>query len=84
MRYTFFCLVLLLFSCKNETKTNVVTENIREIAFKSFFDQNIIPEIVQLDNLYNSEFEKWSEFLSFSELLNETYNEDTNHRILIS
>ena len=84
MRYTFFCLVLLLFSCKNETKTNVVTENISEIAFKSFFDQDIIPEIVQLDNLYNSEFEKWSEFLSFSELLNETYNEDTNHRILIS
>ena len=84
MRYIFFCLALLLFSCKNETKTNVVTENISEIAFKSFFDQDIIPEIVQLDNLYNSEFEKWSEFLSFSELLNETYNEDTNHRILIS
>ena len=84
LRYIFFCLVLLLFSCKNETKTNVVTENISEIAFKSFFDQDIIPEIVQLDNLYNSEFEKWSEFLSFSELLNETYNEDTNHRILIS
>ena len=84
MRYTFFCLVLLLFSCKNETKTNVVTENVSEIAFKSFFDQNIIPEIVQLDNLYNSEFEKWSEFLSFSELLNKTHNEDTNHRILIS
>ena len=72
-----------MFSCKNETKTNVVTKNTSEIAFKSFFDQDIIPEIVQLDNLYNSEFEKWSEFLSFSELLNETYKEDTNHRILI-
>lgn len=84
MRYTFFCLVLLLFSCKNETKTNVVTENVSEIAFKSFFDQNIIPEIVQLDNLYNSEFEKWSEFLSLSEILNDMSKEDGNHRILIS
>ena len=84
MRYIFFCLVLLLFSCKNETKTNVVTENISEVAFKSFFDQNIIPEIVQLDNLYNSEFEKWSEFLSLSEILNNMSREDGNHRILIS
>ena len=84
MRYTFFCLVLLLFSCKNETKTNVVTENISEVAFKSFFDQNIIPEIVQLDNLYNSEFEKWSEFLSLSEILNNMSRENGNHRILIS
>ena len=47
MRYIFFCLVLLLFSCKNETKTNVVTENISEIAFKSFFDQDILPDIVE-------------------------------------
>ena len=32
LRYIVFCLVLSLFSCKNETKTNVVTENISEIA----------------------------------------------------
>ena len=35
-----FEVYFLLFSsvvfCKNETKTNVVTENISEIAFKSF------------------------------------------------
>ena len=84
MRYIFFCLALLLFSCKNETKTNTVNDNIDEITFKSFFDQDIIPEIVELDNLYNSEFEKWSEFLNFSELLNGISDEDTNHRILIS
>ena len=84
MRYIVFCLSILLFSCKNEIKTNVVSENVSEIAFNSFFDLGTVPEILQLDSLYNSEFEKWSEFLSFSELLNETYNEDTNHRILIS
>ena len=84
MRYIVFCLSILLFSCKNEIKTNVVSENVSEIAFNSFFDLDTVPEILQLDSLYNSEFEKWSEFLSFNELLNETYNEDTNHRILIS
>ena len=36
-----------MYSCKNETKTNVVTENISEIAFKSFFDQDILPDIVE-------------------------------------
>ena len=84
MRYTFFCLVLLLFSCKNEIKTNVVSENVSEIAFNSFFDLDTIPEILQLDSLYNSEFEKWSEFLSLSEILNDMSREDGNHRILIS
>ena len=84
MRYTFFCLILLLFSCKNEIKTNVVSENVSEIAFNSFFDLDTIPEILQLDSLYNSEFEKWSEFLSLSEILNDMSREDGNHRILIS
>ena len=84
MRYLVISLTLFLFACKDETKTNNISQVNSEIAFKSFFDQGIIPEILQLDSLYNSEFEKWSEFLSFSELLNETYNEDTNHRILIS
>ena len=84
MRYLVIYLTLSLFACKDETKTNNISQVNREIVFKSFFDQGIIPEILQLDSLYNSEFEKWSEFLSFSELLNETYNEDTNHRILIS
>ena len=84
MRYIVFCLSILLFSCKNEIKTNVVSENVSEIAFNSFFDLDTIPEILQLDSLYNSEFEKWSEFLSFSEILNNMYREDGNHRILIS
>ena len=84
MRYIVFCLSILLFSCKNEIKTNVVSENVSEIAFNSFFDLGTVPEILQLDSLYNSEFEKWSEFLSFSEILNNMYREDGNHRILIS
>ena len=37
-----------------------------------------------MDSLYNSEFEKWSEFLSLSEILNNISREDGNHRILIS
>ena len=84
MRYIVFCLSILLFSCKNEIKTNVVSENVSEIAFNSFFDLDTIPEILQLDSLYNSEFEKWSEFLSLSEILNNMSGEDGNHRILIS
>jgi len=51
-----------LFSCKNETKTNVVTENISEIAFKSFFDQDIIPELVPYEGSSKSVFEKWLPF----------------------
>ena len=73
-----------MFSCKNEIKTNVVSENVSEIAFNSFFDLGTVPEILQLDSLYNSEFEKWSEFLSLSEILNNMSGEDGNHRILIS
>ncbi len=84
LRYIVFCLSILLFSCKNEIKTNVVSENVSEIAFNSFFDLDTIPEILQLDSLYNSEFEKWSEFLSLSEILNDMSKEDGNHRILIS
>ncbi len=84
MRYIVFCLSILLFSCKNEIKTNVVSENVSEIAFNSFFDLDTIPEILQLDSLYNSEFEKWSDFLSLSEILNNMSGEDGNHRILIS
>ena len=84
MRYIVFCLSILFFSCKNEIKTNVVSENITEIAFNSFFDLDTVPEILQLDSLYNSEFEKWSEFLSLSEILNNMSREDGNHRILIS
>ena len=84
MRYIVFCLSILFFSCKNEIKTNVVSENVSEIAFNSFFDLDTVPEILQLDSLYNSEFEKWSEFLSLSEILNNMSGEDGNHRILIS
>ena len=84
MRYIVFCLSILLFSCKNEIKTNVVSENLSEIAFNSFFDLDTVPEILQLDSLYNSEFEKWSEFLSLYEILNNMSREDGNHRILIS
>ncbi len=84
MRYIVFCLSILFFSCKNEIKTNVVSENLSEIAFNSFFDLDTVPEILQLDSLYNSEFEKWSEFLSLSEILNNMSREDGNHRILIS
>ena len=84
MRYIVFCLSILLFSCKNEIKTNVVSENVSEIAFNSFFDLGTVPEILQLDSLYNSEFEKWSEFLSLSEILNNMSRENGNHRILIS
>ena len=84
MRYIVFCLSILFFSCKNEIKTNVVSENVSEIAFNSFFDLGTVPEILQLDSLYNSEFEKWSEFLSLSEILNNMSREDGNHRILIS
>tara|TARA_B100001939_G_scaffold10255_1_gene9121 strand:+ start:250 stop:702 length:453 start_codon:yes stop_codon:yes gene_type:complete len=73
-----------LFSCKNEIKTNVVSEDVSEIAFNSFFDLDTVPEILQLDSLYNSEFEKWSDFLSLSEILNNMSGEDGNHRILIS
>ena len=84
LRYIVFCLSILFFSCKNEIKTNVVSENVSEIAFNSFFDLDTVPEILQLDSLYNSEFEKWSEFLSLSEILNNMSREDGNHRILIS
>tara|TARA_B100000242_G_scaffold175361_1_gene125649 strand:- start:969 stop:1454 length:486 start_codon:yes stop_codon:yes gene_type:complete len=84
LRYIVFCLSILFFSCKNEIKTNVVSENLSEIAFNSFFDLDTVPEILQLDSLYNSEFEKWSEFLSLSEILNNMSREDGNHRILIS
>ena len=84
MRYIVFCLSILFFSCKNEIKTNVVSENLSEIAFNSFFDLDTVPEILQLDSLYNSEFEKWSEFLSLSEILNNMSRENGNHRILIS
>ena len=84
MRYIVFCLSILFFSCKNEIKTNVVSENVSEIAFNSFFDLDTVPEILQLDSLYNSEFEMWSEFLSLSEILNNMSREDGNHRILIS
>ncbi len=84
MRYIVFCLSILFFSCKNEIKTNLVSENVSEIAFNSFFDLDTVPEILQLDSLYNSEFEKWSEFLSLSEILNNMSREDGNHRILIS
>ena len=84
MRYIVFCLSILFFSCKNEIKTNVVSENVSEIAFNSFFDLDTVPEILQLDSLYNSEFEKWSEFLSLSEILNNMSRENGNHRILIS
>ena len=84
MRYIVFCLSILFLSCKNEIKTNVVSENLSEIAFNSFFDLDTVPEILQLDSLYNSEFEKWSEFLSLSEILNNMSREDGNHRILIS
>ena len=84
MRYIIFCLSISFFSCKNEIKTNVVSENVSEIAFNSFFDLDTVPEILQLDSLYNSEFEKWSEFLSLSEILNNMSRENGNHRILIS
>ena len=84
LRYIVFCLSILFFSCKNEIKTNVVSENVSEIAFNSFFDLDTVPEILQLDSLYNSEFEKWSEFLSLSEILNNMSRENGNHRILIS
>ena len=84
LRYIVFCLSILFFSCKNEIKTNVVSENVSEIAFNSFFDLDTVPEILQLDSLYNSEFEKSSEFLSLSEILNNMSREDGNHRILIS
>ena len=84
MRYIVFCLSILFFSCKNEIKTNVVSENVSEIAFNSFFDLDTVPEILQLDSLYNSEVEKWSEFLSLSEILNNMSRENGNHRILIS
>ena len=83
MRYIVFCLSILFFSCKNEIKTNVVSENLSEIAFNSFFDLDTVPEILQLDSLYNSEFEKWSEFLSLSEILNNMSREDGNHLSLI-
>ena len=84
LRYIVFCLSILFFSCKNEIKTNVLYENDSEIAFNSFFDLDTVPEILQLDSLYNSEFEKWSEFLSLSEILNNMSRENGNHRILIS
>ena len=84
MRYIVFCLSILLFSCKNEIKTNVVSENVSEIAFNSFFDLDTVPEILQLDSLYNSEFEKWSELLSLADILYNMSREDGNHRILIS
>ena len=73
-----------MFACKDETKTNNISQVNSEIAFKSFFDQGIIPEILQLDSLYNSEFEKWTEFISFSLILNDMSWDDKNHRIMIS
>ena len=77
-------MTLFLFACKDETKTNNISQVNSEIAFKSFFDQGIIPEILQLDSLYNSEFEKWTEFISFSVILNDMSEDDKNHRIMIS
>ena len=73
-----------MFACKDETKTNNISQVNSEIAFKSFFDQGIIPEILQLDSLYNSEFEKWTEFISFYLILNDMSGDDKNHRIMIS
>ena len=84
MRYLVISLTLFLFACKDETKTNKISQVNREIVFKSFFDQGIIPEILQLDSLYNSEFEKWTEFISFSVILNDMSEDDKNHRIMIS
>ena len=84
MRYLVISLTLFLFACKDETKTNNISQINSEITFKSFFNQDIIPEIVQLDSLYNSEFEKWSEFISFSVILNNMSEDDKNHRIMIS
>ena len=84
MRYLVISLILFLFACKDETKTNNISQVNREIVFKSFFDQGIIPEILQLDSLYNSEFEKWTEFISFSVILNDMSEDDKNHRIMIS
>ena len=84
MRYLVISLTLFLFACKDETKTNNISQVNSEIAFKSFFDQGIIPEILQLDSLYNSEFEKWTEFVSFSVILNDMSEDDKNHRIMIS
>ena len=84
MRYLVISLTLFLFACKDETKTNNISQVNSEIAFKSFFDQGTIPEILQLDSLYNSEFEKWTEFISFSVILNDMSKDDKNHRIMIS
>ena len=84
MRYLVIYLTLSLFACKDETKTNNISQVNREIVFKSFFDQGIIPEILQLDSLYSSEFEKWTEFISFSVILNDMSEDDKNHRIMIS
>ena len=74
----------MLFSCKNEIKTDTISNTANEITFKSFFDKDVVPEILQLDSLYNTEFEKWSELLSFSVILNDMSKEDINHRIMIS
>ena len=84
MRYLVISFTLFLFACKDETKTNNISQVNREIVFKSFFDQGIIPEILQLDSLYSSEFEKWTEFISFSVILNDMSEDDKNHRIMIS
>lgn len=84
MRYLVISLILFLFACKYETKTNNISQVNSETVFKSFFDQGIIPEILQLDSLYNSEFEKWTEFISFSVILNDMSEDDKNHRIMIS
>ena len=77
-------MTIVLFSCKNEIKTDTISKIDNEITFKSFFDNDIVPEILQLDSLYNTEFEKWSELLSFSAILNDMSKEDTNHRIMIN
>ena len=74
----------MFFSCKNEIKSDTISKIDSEITFKSFFDEDIVPEIFQLDSLYNTEFEKWSELLSFSVILNDMSKEDINHRIIIS
>ena len=84
MRYLVISFTLFLFACKDETRTNNISQVNNEIAFKSFFDQGIIPEISQLDSLYNSEFEKWTEFISLSAILNDMSEDDKNHRIMIS
>ncbi len=84
MRYIFVWLTIVLLSCKNEINNDTISKIDNEITFKSFFDKDIVPKILQLDSLYNTEFEKWSELLNFSAILNDMSKEDINHRIMIS